>query len=279
MRVTMPSRSMRMKASWGQARRFVGWPRWRPGRPLSPTAAPCGRCARPCRRGCSRTAKSRTAGRRRPGRRPSRRCGGRIRYLIFCFLYSFGPSFISFQKPQNRSERRQFGTRSAAVLTVRRASQPRNATRSRFARLPSRGAAILIALRIRPKVPQRQMLPAMAASMSASLGLGVCGEQRGGRHDLARLAVAALHYLDLPRLLHPGPHRIVADRLDRRNLLLAAADTGVTQERTACHPDARCRRRTGPCRSRTWCRSGPITSRMTHSSGMSSGTSRSSLRR
>ena len=43
----------------------------------------------------------------------------------------------------------------------------------------------------------------MAASISASVGWGVCCQQRGGRHDLARLAIAALRHIDrLPRHLH-----------------------------------------------------------------------------
>ncbi len=39
---------------------------------------------------------------------------------------------------------------------------------------PFSPAACLMAARMRPYVPQRQMLPVMAASMSASVGLGFC---------------------------------------------------------------------------------------------------------
>ncbi len=55
--------------------------------------------------------------------------------------------------------------------------------------------------------------------MSASVGCGLLAEQRGGGHDLARLAVAALHDLVVePGLLHPGAGRRRADRLDGRDL-------------------------------------------------------------
>jgi len=51
-------------------------------------------------------------------------------------------------------------------------------------------------------VPQRQMLPDIAASISASLGSDFSPGCRG-RHDLARLAVTALHDLQVqPRLLN-----------------------------------------------------------------------------
>ena len=59
-----------------------------------------------------------------------------------------------------------------------------------------------IAARTSWNVPQRQML-VIAASMSASVGLGFCREQRRGGHDHAGLAVAALRHLVLdPGLLH-----------------------------------------------------------------------------
>ena len=63
--------------------------------------------------------------------------------------------------------------------------------------------ASLIAARMRTYVAQRQTLPAIAASMSASLGRFVLGEQRGRGHHLAGLAIAALGHVEfLPRGLH-----------------------------------------------------------------------------
>src|SRR2546430_13391482 len=51
-------------------------------------------------------------------------------------------------------------------------------------------------------------------------GVGVAREQRGGGHDLARLAVAALRHVERdPRLLHLLAGGGVADRLDGRDCL------------------------------------------------------------
>src|SRR5262249_4540454 len=62
------------------------------------------------------------------------------------------------------------------------------------------------------------MLPDIASSISESVGCGVTREQRRGRHDLARLAVAALNDLAVePGLLDLRARRRRADRLDRRD--------------------------------------------------------------
>ena len=64
-------------------------------------------------------------------------------------------------------------------------------------------------------MPQRQILPDIAASMSASRRVWIAGEQRRGGHDLTRLAIAALNDLEIePRLLDFLSCRRVADRLD-----------------------------------------------------------------
>ena len=66
-------------------------------------------------------------------------------------------------------------------------------------------------------------------------GIGVAGEERRSRHDLARLAVAALNHLEVePGLLDLCAHRRRADRLDRRDLgRRRRCRSGVTQERVA----------------------------------------------
>jgi hypothetical protein len=77
------------------------------------------------------------------------------------------------------------------------------------------------------------MLPAIARSMSVSLGLRDLFEQRRRRHDLARLAVAALDDVEVdPRLLHRlgGARR---QAFDRRHALARDADTGAEHERRA----------------------------------------------
>lgn len=57
--------------------------------------------------------------------------------------------------------------------------------------------------------------------------------QRRRRHDLAGLAVAALHHLQLhPRLLQGRALGRLADRLDRGVALSPTLSTGVRQERT-----------------------------------------------
>ena len=78
-----------------------------------------------------------------------------------------------------------------------------------------------MALRMRGYVPQRQMLPLMAASMSASVGSGFCFEQRGRGHDLAGLAVAALRDVVLdPRGLQRMQFAVLAGQaFDRGDLL------------------------------------------------------------
>jgi hypothetical protein len=78
-------------------------------------------------------------------------------------------------------------------------------------------AASLIAARIRMYVPQRQMLPAIAWSMSASLGWRLV---LSSAHDLAALAVAALRHVVLdPGGLHGLADTVFADGFDRGDLL------------------------------------------------------------
>jgi hypothetical protein len=54
------------------------------------------------------------------------------------------------------------------------------------------------------------------------VGIGRCGQERRCRHDLPRLAIAALNHFDIePRLLHFRPDRRVADRFDGRDRAVA----------------------------------------------------------
>src|ERR1700704_935965 len=73
----------------------------------------------------------------------------------------------------------------------------------------------------------------VAGHCVVDVGIGrmrVARQQRRSRHDLARLAVAALNDLTVePRLLALGARRCRADRLDRRDLGGAdAVDRGDT---------------------------------------------------
>ncbi len=97
-----------------------------------------------------------------------------------------------------------------------RAAQDEGASPHARIGLPcSSAAASRIAARMRGYVPQRQML-VTAASMSASLGPGVGGEERGRGHQHAALAVAALRYLVRdPRPLQRVRPLGAAERLDR----------------------------------------------------------------
>jgi len=82
-----------------------------------------------------------------------------------------------------------------------------------------------MALRMRWYVPQRQMLPCMASSMSVSVGW-VLRKQRHGGHDLSGLAVAALRNV----FFHPGLlHRMAAD-ITRSHAFLITAISSVAGE-------------------------------------------------
>ncbi len=98
-------------------------------------------------------------------------------------------------------------------------------------------------------------LPAQRADRCPRRWARVRREQRRGAHDLAGLAEAALRDAELgPRLLQ-GVIAVGREALDVVTILCPAARrTGVTHARTACRRGARCTRRTGPRRSRTWCR-------------------------
>ena len=120
------------------------------------------------------------------------------------------------------------------------------------------------------------MLPAIAPSMSASLGFGLRLQQRRGRHDLARLAVAALHHVDLAP---GGLHRLPTGSLPIASMVViflpSAADTGVTQERIGW--PSRCTVQ-APHRATPQPNLVPVRPdhvAQAHSRGMSSGTSRS----
>src|SRR6516225_2049395 len=101
-------------------------------------------------------------------------------------------------------------------------------------------------------------------------------QQRRRRHDLAGLAVAAPHHLQLqPRLLQGRALRRLADRLDRGDRALADAvdrgDAGPRRRAVDMH---------GAGAARTWPQANlvpvvPSTSRSTHSSGVSPSTSTS----
>ena len=78
------------------------------------------------------------------------------------------------------------------------------------------------------------MFPPIDASMLASVGVGVCLEQRDRAHDLPALTVAALHdVLVHPGVLHGATHRILADGLDGHDRSLADERYGSMQERVA----------------------------------------------
>jgi hypothetical protein len=75
------------------------------------------------------------------------------------------------------------------------------------------------------------MLPAIAASICASLGLPTSDSRAAGRHDLPWLAIAALRDLERePSILQRAPMRCRADPLDRRNTAICdRADTRHTR--------------------------------------------------
>ena len=86
--------------------------------------------------------------------------------------------------------------------------------------------------------------------------LGLGGEQRGRRHDHAALAVAALGHVER----HPGRLDLVqlavlGQAFDGDDLLGAdGVHRHLAGARRHAVDHARCRRRTGRCRSHTWCR-------------------------
>ena len=74
-----------------------------------------------------------------------------------------------------------------------------------------------MAARTRTYVPQRQIFPAIAASMSES-GIRRSSQERRCGHDLAGLAIAALHDFKIePRLLYLGSSRCRADPFNGRD--------------------------------------------------------------
>ena len=88
-------------------------------------------------------------------------------------------------------------------------------------------------------------------------GLRVGLQQRGGGHDLAGLAVAALRHVVLqPGDLHRMAEPVGRQALDRGDLRIAdRADRHLSRIGSRRRPDARCRRRIARCRSRISCRS------------------------
>jgi hypothetical protein len=109
------------------------------------------------------------------------------------------------RRDAERQSRRRSG---ASTFRKRRGGGERLTMRIGSSCFPS-GAALrrfLDRARMRTYVAQRQRLPAIAASMSASVGLLVFGEQRGRRHDLPDWQVAALRHVELlPRRLQRLP--------------------------------------------------------------------------
>ena len=150
------------------------------------------------------------------------------------------------------------GDRAAAARPSRRRARrprPRPLTSSARRLMRARPAALRIAARRRGYVPQRQTL-AIAASISASLGLRFLASKRSGRHQDAALAVAALrHLVRDPGALQRMRHLGAAERLDRDDA------TALAARRSAARTSAPPRRRRAPCRhrrhrrrSRTSCR-------------------------
>ena len=77
-----------------------------------------------------------------------------------------------------------------------------------------------MAATIRAYVPQRQMLPFIARTISASVGFAVFVQQRQRGHDHARRAVAALQCAHVPeRLLQRVQLAVAREALDGRDLL------------------------------------------------------------
>ena len=115
---------------------------------------------------------------------------------------------------------------------------------------------------MRKYVPQRQILPDMAALISASFGWGVVLEKSCRRHDLAWLAVAALYDFDV----EPSPLDLrsafgLADRFDGRDLL--ADDVGhgrdTRTDRTAVDMDRACAAQCNPATELPSCQADDVT--------------------
>ena len=119
-------------------------------------------------------------------------------------------------------------------------------------------------------MPQRQTFS--IASMSASVGFGFGGEQRGRRHDLAGLAEAALgDVLVEPGLLHGVEAVAVGQALDRGDRRPAHSAIGVVHGWNASPSRWLVQARHTPTPHPYF---GPVTpsrSRRTQSSGMSAG--------
>jgi hypothetical protein len=82
-------------------------------------------------------------------------------------------------------------------------------------------------------------------------------EQRHRRHDLARLAVAALRHAQFhPGLLHDAADAVVLHVLDGVHWPCPlTADAGVMHDRVGWPSTCTVQAPHRPCRSRTWCRS------------------------
>jgi hypothetical protein len=87
---------------------------------------------------------------------------------------------------------------------------------------------------MRGYVPQRQMLPVIASSISSSVGCRFLAQQHRRAHQLSRLAVAALrNVLFQPRSLQADySDPATAPRLSSP-ISRSARETGATHERTA----------------------------------------------
>ena len=106
------------------------------------------------------------------------------------------------------------------------------------------------------------------------VGIGRGCEQRRRRHDLARLAIAALDHFEVePGLLHLGAGRRCADAFDGGDRASPTAPTGSRQERTGL--PSICTVQAPHCAmpQPNFVPVMPSMSRSTHSSGMSAGAS------
>ena len=112
----------------------------------------------------------------------------------------------------------------------------------------------------------------MTASMSWSVGWEVL-QQRRRLHDLARLAVAALRHLKVdPGLLH-GMRALGIEPFDRRDLGAGHRATGVMQERVGRPSTCTVQAPHMPMPQPNLVPVRPTSSRITHSSGVSSSAS------
>ena len=156
---------------------------------------------------------------------------------------------------RGRSTRAKATTSAPPASSLRRDSAVTASAPPRSAPPPPIAtAARRTARRMRMCVPQRQRLGAMCARSSASVGRWLALEQRLRPHDHAGDAVAALGgLLGLESLAERAGLAVLAQALERASPLRpCTAAIGSRQERPACRRPARCRRRTGRARSRTW---------------------------